>query len=65
MRYKPKKNKPDDNLPKERIFSEISSAALASECTGLLSAPPQSDDEFENYQDLVGMGITKKKTDDK
>ncbi len=31
------------------------------ECTGLFPRPPQSEEEYEAYQELFGMEIPKKK----
>ena len=32
---------------------DISTACSATDCTGLLAAPPQSWDEVENYKELI------------
>ena len=42
------------------IFPEISDTASATECTGLMPTPPQSDAEYEAYQTLHTMEIPKK-----
>lgn len=42
------------------VFPEISDAASATECTGLMPTPPKSTAEYESYQELHSMGVPKK-----
>ena len=52
-----RKKKPADSA---ELFPEISSAASATECTGLMPTPPHSSEEMESYQELHSMEIPKK-----
>lgn len=47
--------------PAYESFPDISNVASAGECTGLMFAPPQSQEEYESYQELSGMEIPKMK----
>ena len=52
-----KKSKPESkNMPDQ--FSSFSST----ECTGLITVPPENDDELENYKDIYNFGPPDKKT---
>ena len=42
------------------IFPELSDTASATECTGLMPAPPKTPEEYEAYQTLHSMEIPKK-----
>ena len=43
---------PDDQKSWEEISDEYMRAAGGTECTGLIPAQPQTDEEFENYNEL-------------
>lgn len=40
-------------------YPDITSTASATETTGLMPAPPESEEELEAYQQLAGMEIPK------
>lgn len=42
-------------------YPDISDIASATDCTGLMYAPPQNEEEFESYQELSGIELPKKK----
>ena len=42
------------------IFPNLSDTASANECTGLMPTPPVTPDEYESYQELHSMEVTKK-----
>ena len=48
---------------KEPFYPDISNTVSAGECTGLMHAPPQNEEELEAYQELSGMQIPKKQED--
>lgn len=41
-------------------YPGISNTASSTECTGMMYAPPQNEEEFESYQDMFDMEIPKK-----
>jgi len=36
-------------------YPDISRTASATDCTGLMFRPPQSEEEYESYQEVYGM----------
>ena len=52
MAHKPPKNPP---RAADNFFNDFDtdSACSATDCTGLLPTPPQSQDEVENYKELI------------
>lgn len=42
------------------VFPNLSDAASANECTGLMPTPPVTPDEYESYQELHSMEVPKK-----
>lgn len=44
----------------EYDFSDEPHVASSTDCTGLIQTPPQSNIEFESYQELSNMQIPKK-----
>jgi len=46
-----------------KYLPNLSSVSSARECTGLIPAMPDELDEYENYQDLCGMEVSKEKAE--
>ena len=42
-------------------YSGISNTVSANECTGMMYAPPQNEEEYESYKETFSMQIPKKK----
>lgn len=41
--------------PKEDMFENLDTCSFA-ECTGLITVPPEDEDELENYMDIYDFG---------
>lgn len=55
------KNQVKKNVDEEYgDYPDISNTVSSCECTGMMYAPPQSEAEFESYQDMFQMQIPKK-----
>lgn len=44
-----------DNPLNDDLYPDIPNTASATECTGMMYAPPQSEDELDSYHDLFTM----------
>ena len=40
-------------------YADISNIASTQECTGLMSRPPQTEEEYEAFQEIYGMETPK------
>ena len=56
-----KKNKVNKEYDK---FASSFDAASSTECTGLITVPPQNEDELENYRQIYEFDTTIEKTRD-
>ena len=63
MPDKKAKNKNTDKKPEPDFYPDISNTASAAECTGMMHAPPQNEDELEALQELSNMAIPKETND--
>jgi len=66
MATKPDKkpiNKIDDTAeePEYDLYPNISNTVSSGECTGMMYAPPQNEEELESYKDMFSMEIPHKK----
>lgn len=66
LENKSKKKNPESGKSSKRgaeynSYPDISDTASATECTGLMYAPPLSEDEYDSYQELSSMSLPKKK----
>lgn len=61
MSNEPKKRDVDKTTLdwEEDYYPGISNIVSASECTGMMYAPPQNEDEQESYSDMFSMQIPK------
>jgi len=63
--------KPTDKKPADKIespeydeydsFPNISNTVSSGECTGMMYAPPQNEEELESYKDMFSMEIPHRK----
>ena len=54
-----------DDKTNEEKFPNISSIASMSDCTGLMPTIPETEEEYESYQELSSMEIPKQKPKEK
>lgn len=57
MNSKKKLDYHEHEMPDPARYPDISNVASATECTGLMYRTPQSENEYESYQELSPMAI--------
>lgn len=59
-----KQDDPERYLKEPGDYPSMTPTVSATEATGMIPAPPQSDAQYESYQDLYGMEIPKQRIPD-
>ncbi len=55
------KNEPEHREDRHLRYPDLTTTVSSWECTGMIPAPPEDDEEYEAYQELYGMEFPKTK----